>query len=65
MPMMVIVMVVVISHWSSPVVHILIKFWGGGELDCGTDFLNSDIQILDRIDHKIMQIDLHYLHIQT
>ncbi len=25
--------------------HILINLGGGGELDCGTDFPNSDIQI--------------------
>ncbi len=36
-----------IAQWSVVAgVHILIKFLGGGgELDCGTDFPNSDIQI--------------------
>ena len=44
------------------------KMWGraggrGGELDCGTDFPNSDIHAdIDTIDRKTT---LHYLNIQT
>ena len=34
------------------------KIGGGGELDCGTDFPNSDIDTIDR------KTTLHYLHIQ-